>query len=181
MNEYIFGILDDYINKYSKGAIIFAIIICFIYWMIASFYFDQKKKNIGILFFLAIYFYFVFSITILSRAGAYISEVNLLPLVAFQKSEWERMYFFVNILLFFPLPIFLYLLFPIFRKFHYSLSAGFFTSIAIEVTQYMFHCGWCDIDDVLSNTFGMVLGWLFIHGIDCLFLTGSSPKPPRYP
>lgn len=159
------------IELYYKEALISGVIICCINQIADIFFLKYKKKNILLLFLFVLYLYAVFCVTILSRADAYIFEINLLPLVSFQKSEWERMYFLVNILLFFPLPIFLYLLFSIFQKFRYSLLAGFFTSMAIEVTQYMFHCGWCDIDDILSNTFGMVLGWLFIHGIDCLFLT----------
>ena len=33
------------------------------------------------------------------------------------------------------------------------------TSILIEATQYIFNLGWCEIDDVISNTAGAMIGF----------------------
>lgn len=32
------------------------------------------------------------------------------------------------------------------------------TSISIEFAQYIFNLGWCEVDDVISNTLGAVIG-----------------------
>ena len=169
MIQFCCGKVLQIVFLYYKGAVVSGVTICCINEIADIFCPVYKKKNLLILFLFVVYVYSVFSITIFSRTGTYISEINLLPLVSFQKSDWERMYFCVNILLFFPMPLFLYLLCPVFRKFQNSLLAGLFTSIAIEAAQYILHCGFSDIDDVLSNTLGVVLGWICIHGIYCLF------------
>lgn len=73
---------------------------------------------------------------------------------------------FGNTFLFIPLPIFVQELFPIRIKSLFIL--GFFTSVIIEAVQYSFQIGVADIDDVLLNTLGTVVGivaWSTIHRI----------------
>ncbi len=33
------------------------------------------------------------------------------------------------------------------------------TSAIIEITQYIFNLGWCELDDVISNTAGALIGF----------------------
>ena len=33
------------------------------------------------------------------------------------------------------------------------------TSAVIEITQYIFNLGWCEVDDVISNTVGALAGF----------------------
>lgn len=43
-----------------------------------------------------------------------------------------------------------------------------FTSVLIEFTQYVFNLGWCEIDDVVSNTLGALIGfrlWIVLEKI----------------
>ena len=46
------------------------------------------------------------------------------------------------------------------RKYLFGIVIPVLTSVLMEVYQYLFHCGDADIDDVLLNTFGVVLGAL---------------------
>ena len=63
-----------------------------------------------------------------------------------------------NILFFIPFGF----LFPIKKWWKVLLTAMFF-SIAIEVAQYVFALGLCELDDVISNTMGALIGyWLWI-------------------
>ena len=39
-----------------------------------------------------------------------------------------------------------------------GIIAGVLLSIGIELTQYIFRLGYCELDDVLNNTIGTVLG-----------------------
>ena len=42
------------------------------------------------------------------------------------------------------------------------ITAALF-SLIIEIVQYVFNIGWCEVDDVICNTFGALLGsWLQI-------------------
>lgn len=75
-----------------------------------------------------------------------------------------------NIVMFVPVSLFLFVVFG-FRRFDYILLFGFLLSVAIEVTQYITGVGFPDIDDVIFNTFGAVLGILIIRGIDRVLLT----------
>lgn len=71
-----------------------------------------------------------------------------------------------NVFLFVPLPIFVQELFPVQIKNLFLL--GFFTSVLIEIVQYLFRIGVADVDDVLLNTLGTVVGivaWSTIHRI----------------
>lgn len=46
------------------------------------------------------------------------------------------------------------------RRYLLGIVIPVLTSVLMEVYQYLFHCGDADIDDVLLNTFGVVLGVL---------------------
>lgn len=151
------------LNHY-KEAFLFGAVFCGISrWTEKKRIVRRDWKEYIAIFLFGIYVYFLFFLTILSRAGTYTFEFNLIPLLSFQKSKWDRIYFYTNVILFFPMPVFLYVLFPAFQSFRKSIRLGFLVSASVEITQFLFRCGWCDIDDVLSNTFGVALGWLCIR------------------
>ena len=68
---------------------------------------------------------------------------------------------FGNILLFLPLPIILNLVFKVCRFSSILLQCILF-SFAIEILQYIFKVGVADIDDIILNTIGVCIGYLFI-------------------
>lgn len=74
-----------------------------------------------------------------------------------------------NIVMFVPFALFLFVVFGL-RRFDYILLFGFLLSVAIEITQFITGVGFPDIDDVIFNTFGAVLGILIIKGIDRVVL-----------
>ena len=71
-----------------------------------------------------------------------------------------------NILLFMPFGFF----FPWKRK-HWSFTmlCGACFSLVIELTQYFFKLGWCELDDLVCNTLGTFLGFLLWRGLIKLF------------
>lgn len=79
-------------------------------------------------------------------------------------SQREVYYFFTNILgniiLFLPIPAIVSLFLAHKLKYNILLIA-FCLSLFIEITQYLFKAGVADIDDVLLNMVGAVLGLLF--------------------
>ena len=64
----------------------------------------------------------------------------------------------LNVLMFVPLGIFLPLLWKPFRKLWRALLFGFGTSLMIELLQ-IFTYRSTDINDLMTNTFGTLLGW----------------------
>lgn len=81
MEQFIYNLLIQYIMMYYKGALVFSITICCLNLIAGKLCVFFKAKNTAILFFFAIYVYAVLAVTILSRAGTYISEVNLCHIV----------------------------------------------------------------------------------------------------
>ena len=68
-----------------------------------------------------------------------------------------------NILAFVPLGILLPMLGRRFQRLKIILLCGFLLSVLIESTQFLLHLGWCDIDDVINNTAGAVIGYGMWH------------------
>jgi len=68
----------------------------------------------------------------------------------------------LNVVLFIPLGLFLSLLWKRFRCFPHTLLFGFCLSLAIELLQ-IFSLRTTDINDLITNTFGTLVGyWLFL-------------------
>lgn len=65
-----------------------------------------------------------------------------------------------NVVMFIPLGIFLPLIWPKLRAFLLLLLFSLFLIIMIEVLQYFTGLGSCDIDDLLLNLPGVVIGFL---------------------
>lgn len=70
----------------------------------------------------------------------------------------------LNMLLFVP---FGYLL-PQWKKmrWYYVITFGFLISLLIETCQLVFHFGVFELDDLVKNTMGAVLGWLLYAGLE---------------
>ncbi len=68
----------------------------------------------------------------------------------------------INLLPFVPLGILLPLLFPKTEKWYGILAAGLGTALAMELLQYVTAEGICDIDDLILDTMGTMLGWSFL-------------------
>lgn len=65
----------------------------------------------------------------------------------------------LNIILFIPLGFLLPYLWPKLSGFKTVLT-GLLVSVAIETTQYVLQLGCCDIDDIINNTLGSLLGYV---------------------
>ena len=114
------------------------------------------KKNRKVL--VALYILIILWVTIFSREPGTVRIVKGL-FWEVQTHQWH--FIILNILLFIPLGFLL-------RNATDSLGAviyGFLLSVLIELTQYAFCLGECEIDDVLNNTLGCGLGLFCGWGI----------------
>ena len=66
-----------------------------------------------------------------------------------------------NVVMFVPLGYCLPKIFPRFRNFFKTFIFCFLLIVAVEVTQYFTYLGTCDIDDLILNMAGVILGYLF--------------------
>lgn len=64
----------------------------------------------------------------------------------------------LNILLYVPMGFMLPFVWPKLERKHLVVPIGIFLSIATELMQYRFRIGCCDVDDVINNTIGCIIG-----------------------
>lgn len=112
------------------------------------------------LFFLTVYLVVIFNLAFFSREPGSRTGVDLLPLGTLNSSLLSQAYFFENILMFIPFGILLPLCFQNFRRGKNCVGAGFVCSVLLETFQLLTQRGYCQLDDVLTNTLGTFLGWL---------------------
>lgn len=67
----------------------------------------------------------------------------------------EAVHYLLNILFFIPYG----LLFPWKDDWKRVFVTALVLSIFIELSQFIFNLGWCEVDDVISNTLGAMIGY----------------------
>lgn len=75
---------------------------------------------------------------------------------------------YLNILLFVPFGLFTYTALTVKRKGIWTTILGMAFSSSIEFMQLYFHRGTCELDDILNNTIGAIIGALTAYSIECI-------------
>lgn len=110
-----------------------------------------------------VYGYMVLGITFLCRAPIFGRQLSLVPFSTPTGNTRLMAYQVENILMFIPYGILMPILLSACRKWYLCLLTGVISSICIETLQYMTMRGKAQIDDVLLNSAGMMIGWAIIH------------------
>ena len=71
------------------------------------------------------------------------------------ESKKEAVQYLLNILFFIPYG----LLFPWNDDWKRVFVKALILSVSIELSQFIFNLGWCEVDDVISNTLGAMIGY----------------------
>lgn len=71
----------------------------------------------------------------------------------------EHAFFIENIILFIPFGILFPHAFPPLRKPGACVLEGFLLSLFLEMMQFVTGRGYCQLDDILTNTLGALIGW----------------------
>ncbi len=104
------------------------------------------------------------AITFMNRMGNGMQMYQPFPFLAF----WEAWNTFtlqvwlnplLNIAMFVPLGMFLPLAAKLLQRWYWMLTAGAGTSLIIEMAQYILGRGQADVDDLICNTLGAMLGY----------------------
>lgn len=121
------------------------------------------------------YFFLVLDITVLRRVHNTIDDVSMIPFVnyyAMIMGGWNGLGRYIarallgNVILFMPLG---QILADTLRCKHKALYIGmiaFFCSLAIEYIQHYYAMGTFEVDDLIHNTWGAVIGWC-LYDIIC--------------
>ena len=97
--------------------------------------------------------------TLLSRAPGTLSRVEVEAFSTWGTSIKNSALFIENILMFIPFGVLAPLCFRRLRSFPLCVGAALSLSFAIEMTQFVLQVGFTQMDDLLTNTYGAILGW----------------------
>ena len=111
-------------------------------------------------FLVAVYFAMLISITLFSRESGSRTGVDLKLFETWGNQRLPDRYFVENILLFLPFGVLLPAAVPSLRKGWCCVYAAFSTSMMLETVQLLTERGYCQLDDVVTNTFGAAVGYL---------------------
>ena len=115
----------------------------------------------------AIFFAYVrilIQMTIFSRAPGSRQGISYILLETWGNSAKAHAFFIENIMMFIPLGILLPVIFRKMRKMSWCVGMGFVCSCGIEFVQLMTQRGYCQLDDVVTNTLGGLIGWVIWKG-----------------
>ncbi len=144
-----------------------------------------KKIKAGTIFIYAIficYLFVVFGATLLSRGSMWQNNIQYHLFYSYREAwndfsmnEWRHI--ILNIMMFVPFGLLLPMVGKFFQKFWRTYLAGIGLSLAIEMIQYIFKRGICEVDDLFNNMLGAMIGYgLF----SILFYIISRVKKKEY-
>lgn len=151
-------------------------IILFIFCMLILYLARKKQKNavrkkdVAVLLLFSVYMTFLLGVTLFNRHPEESYRLELQPLWSYIETIGNGnlplgRQIFYNILAFVPLGIFLPLLSSRMRCKRNILISSALLSAGIECSQLIFKCGLCELDDVLDNTIGAVIGYVVWRGL----------------
>lgn len=113
------------------------------------------------LFAFVIYGYCVLQLTILSRTPVpWYDHVDWVFLSRWFDNNEQKAFYIANVVMFIPFGILLPMLGKPMRHILIAAPVAVACSIGIEAAQLKYHLGACQLDDVLLNSFGFLIGFL---------------------
>lgn len=107
------------------------------------------------------YSYCVLQLTILSRTPVpHYDHIDWVFLSRWFDNNEQKAFYIANIVMFFPLGVLLPMAGKPMRHILIAAPVATACSIGIEAAQLKYHLGACQLDDVLLNSFGFLLGFL---------------------
>ena len=143
-----------------------AAVYTFIYLLVRAIVSIRSKKLDWKLEKLHMLMYFTFSPLVLDTGRIFDFRVNFIPfLYLTDYDNSTHMYLNVagNILMFIPTGILLPVLYKRLDKACKVVGTGFLISLAIEILQLPFADRASDVDDLLMNTFGVIIGYVLFR------------------
>lgn len=142
-----------------------AVLIGFALTMMVLFLHRRKHWKLGrgktiILFLFFTYVVMLLYITYFSREPGSRTGIDLQLFGTWNLWAQSRAYFFENIILFIPFGLCMPVVWKRMRNPVFLFLLSGMTSVSIEMLQYFTQRGFCQLDDVVTNVLGALLGWM---------------------
>ena len=108
---------------------------------------------------LIIYIQVVLQTAFFSREPGSRTQMDLRLFGTWGETPIAYAYFIENIIMFIPFGVLMPMVFKRRKKLRYCVFAGFLFSCIIEISQLITQRGFCQLDDVVTNTVGTLVGW----------------------
>lgn len=162
------GLIKDIISKYmiiGPFWLLFTYVMTLLFMIITVHWFKKKKAGVGkclLLIMLFFYLLTVYTSTVLARKKILYDIVQLKPFWSWNRALLGSIRGIEQIIenIIMLMPIGFIMPFLIVQK-HYIIKTvliGFMFSVIIEVSQYVVHVGVFEIDDMINNTLGVIVG-----------------------
>lgn len=117
------------------------------------------QRRLWVLFFCIVYSIVILNLTFFSREPGSRTGVTIELFQTWGETASSHAYFIENILLFIPFGLLFPHAFASLRKLRFCMLEGFLFSVFLESMQFITGRGYCQLDDVLTNTLGAGIGW----------------------
>lgn len=118
----------------------------------------QPKRRV-VLFLCVLYITVLGNLTYFSREPGSRVGMTIEIFRTWGSTAMEHAFFIENIILFIPFGILFPLAFPPLRKLGTCVLEGFLLSLFLEMMQFVTGRGYCQLDDIFTNTLGTLIGW----------------------
>ena len=126
------------------------------------------------------YMYTLLQQTYFSRPTGSRNTVSLILGETWQGSVRSKAYVIENILMMVPFGILLPNVLKPAENFFCCISLGFFFSVSLEYAQFLSQRGHMQVDDVVMNVIGTIIGYLFFVSIKLLRRLNKYLKEKKY-
>lgn len=166
MIAYILGDMKQPISYMISGIIVAIVSYPFIELIRYCLGLKPMGRKRGISLFLALAYIVVLARTVYySRPSLSRDKVNMAVMGTWGTTLRSHVFVIENLMLFIPFGILLPLCLPKARKSWICILSGCMLSIFIETVQWITKRGYCQLDDIIMNTLGTVVGWVIYAGI----------------
>ena len=119
----------------------------------------EKAKIIPACIPLIIYIEILMQTAFFSREPGSRKQIDLNLFGTWGQTPIAHAYFIENIIMFIPFGILTPMVFKQMRRMKFCVLVGFLFSCGIEISQFITERGFCQLDDVVTNTVGTLVGW----------------------
>lgn len=156
---------------YAAGITCFLLVLCAVW----KFYLHKNiprlfwwRLLVGFLF--IVYMYCVLQLTIFSREPGNFGGVDWRFLVRWNENDAQKAFLLANIIMFIPFGVLLPMFCKTMSHILIVLPLAVICSISIEALQLKYQLGFCQLDDVVANSAGFLIGFLIFLAIRDVYL-----------